>query len=205
MARVSLAAIGLLVYALGSLVAMAIVYAISGNPQFYETHRYVPFSISTSASLIAVVLLTIGFDGYGGWVEAVSFAGAMLFLVSQLVCFLIALSGYVSFIYGANSPLDLVILPIPGINVERITSMTTASAVIGLLGLLMVAISLFRVSRVGLVKYGSMLVIASVLAQYITPLVVQVQQPWVLVLVLLALATGALVSFMGLRAGVHVG
>lgn len=156
--------VGLLTYALGILVSIGLEYLIISNVGFYETHRYLAFTINTVIALASVILIVIATNDVTGIKGIISFLGCLLILASVVAGFMLGVS-YVSYLYGVNMPINLIILPIPTINVNYIESIVLALTIAGILGWLMLLLTLLTIIRgkfniIGLLIYTvSMLIL----------------------------------------------
>lgn len=158
--------VGLLTYVVGVFVSVGLEYAIAGHVSFYEAHRYLAFTVSTAFELASIALMIIGFNEVGGVKGTLSFIGCLLLLEGFIVGFILGLEGYVSYIYGVNTPIDLLIIPAPSINIYNVELLIMASTVFGVLGWLMLMPIAYMVTRNTPGRIGLILYALSVIAPY---------------------------------------
>ena len=158
--------VGLLTYALGILVSIGLEYLIINNIGFYETHRYLVLTINTAIALASVILIVIATNDVTGIKGVISFLGCLLILASEVAGFMLGLSNYVGYLYGVNMPIDLIILPIPTVNISRIEFIILALIITGILGWLMLLLTLFTFIKGKLNVIGLLIYTASILILY---------------------------------------
>ena len=158
--------VGLLTYALGMLVSIGLEYLIINNVGFYETHRYLVLTINTAIALASVILIVIATNDVTGIKGIIGFLGCLFILASEVAGFMLGLSNYVSYLYGVNMPIDLIILPIPTVNVNYIESIALALTITGVLGWLMLLLTLFTFIKGKLNVIGLLTYTASILILY---------------------------------------
>ncbi|WP_156769855.1 hypothetical protein [Caldivirga maquilingensis] len=156
--------VGLLTYALGILVSMGVEYLVISNIGFYETHRYVVFTVSTAIALVSVILMIMGTNNVEGIKGTLSFLGCLLLLVGEVAGLMLGLSNYVTYLYGVNMPIDLLIIPAPMVNINRVELLTLALTLIGISGWLMLLLVLLMLTKgilnnVGLLTYTISMII----------------------------------------------
>ena len=164
MVYLRLVKVGLLTYALGILITIGLEYLIIRNEVFYETHMYLVPTINTIIALASVILIVIAMGDVAGVKGVACFSGCLLILAGEAAGFMLGLSGYVGYLYGVNMPIDLVILPIPTVNLIEYAAL--ALIIAGILGWSLLLSSLLTFIKGKLNVIGLLTYAASILTLY---------------------------------------